>query len=136
MITGWPAYTFFGPLSILDTFILFPYIFQQGKDAILDALASLCSCCHAGIIAEDSSLPSGILDAVCAACNKKTKLYREAAFLCLQKVFFFIPHLIIGPLLFVDLPFLVLADIIFFNRMSFDYLMVIIELRFFLKVVT
>jgi len=90
-----------------------PGRFWEGKDAILDALASLCSCCHAGIIAEDSSLPSGILDAVCAACNKKTKLYREAAFLCLQKVFFFIPHLIIGPLPFVDLPF------IFFSRQHF-----------------
>ncbi|PAN41168.1 hypothetical protein PAHAL_8G022100 [Panicum hallii] len=63
-----------------------PGRFWEGKDSILDALASLCSCCHAAIIAEDSSLPSVILDAVCAACNKKTKLYREAAFLCLQKV--------------------------------------------------
>ncbi|PAN15915.1 hypothetical protein PAHAL_3G020000 [Panicum hallii] len=63
-----------------------PGRFWEGKDSILDALASLCSCCHAAITAEDSSLPSVILDAVCAACNKKTKLYREAAFLCLQKV--------------------------------------------------
>ncbi|RLN29530.1 hypothetical protein C2845_PM05G06240 [Panicum miliaceum] len=63
-----------------------PGRFWEGKDAILDALASLCSCCHAAITAEDSSMPSGILDAVCAACNKKTKLYREADFLCLQKV--------------------------------------------------
>nr|CAB3489010.1 unnamed protein product [Digitaria exilis] len=63
-----------------------PGRFWEGKDAILDALASLCSCCHAAITAEDSSLPSVILNAVCAACNKKSKLYREAAFLCLQKV--------------------------------------------------
>jgi hypothetical protein len=76
------------------------FTFQQGKDAILDALASLCSCCHAVITAEDSSLPSVILNAVCAACNKKSKVYREAAFLCLQKVFFFNPHLLIGPLPF------------------------------------
>ncbi|CAN6344332.1 unnamed protein product [Urochloa humidicola] len=63
-----------------------PGRFWEGKDAILDALASLCSCCHAAIIAEDSNLPSVILNAVCAACNKKSKLYREAAFSCLQKV--------------------------------------------------
>ncbi|CAL4904358.1 unnamed protein product [Urochloa decumbens] len=63
-----------------------PGRFWEGKDAILDALASLCSCCHAAITAEDSSLPSVILNAVCAACNKKSKLYREAAFSCLQKV--------------------------------------------------
>ncbi|KAJ1274098.1 hypothetical protein BS78_05G036600 [Paspalum vaginatum] len=63
-----------------------PGRFWEGKDAILDALASLCSCCHAAITAEDSSLPSVILDAVCAACSRKSKLYREAAFLCLHKV--------------------------------------------------
>ncbi|CAN6357538.1 unnamed protein product [Urochloa humidicola] len=63
-----------------------PGRFWEGKDAILGALASLCSCCHAAIIAEDSNLPSVILNAVCAACNKKSKLYREAAFSCLQKV--------------------------------------------------
>ncbi|CAL4995694.1 unnamed protein product [Urochloa decumbens] len=63
-----------------------PGRFWEGKDAILDALASLCSCCHAAITAEDSSLPSVILNAVCATCNKKSKLYREAAFSCLQKV--------------------------------------------------
>jgi hypothetical protein len=83
----------------LATFI-FSLTLQQGKDAILDALASLCSYCHAAITAEDSSLPSVILNAICAACNKKSKVYREAAFLCLQKVFFFNPHLIIGPLPF------------------------------------
>ncbi|OEL19793.1 Proteasome-associated protein ECM29-like protein [Dichanthelium oligosanthes] len=63
-----------------------PGRFWEGKDAILDALASLCSCCHAAIAEEDSSLPSVILNAVCAACSRKSKLYREAAFLCLQKV--------------------------------------------------
>ncbi|CAD6258432.1 unnamed protein product [Miscanthus lutarioriparius] len=63
-----------------------PGRFWEGKDAILDALASLCSCCHVAITAEDSSLPSVILNAVCAACSRKSKLYREAAFLCLHKV--------------------------------------------------
>lgn len=63
-----------------------PGRFWEGKDAILDALASLCSCCHAAITAEDSSLPSVILNAVCAACSRKSKSYREAAFLCLHKV--------------------------------------------------
>ncbi|KAG0528609.1 hypothetical protein BDA96_05G026300 [Sorghum bicolor] len=63
-----------------------PGRFWEGKDAILDALASLCSCCHVAITADDSSLPSVILNAVCAACSRKSKLYREAAFLCLHKV--------------------------------------------------
>lgn len=73
-------------------------MFQQGKDVILDALASLCSCCHVAITAEDSSLPSVILNAVCAACSRKSKLYREAAFLCLHKVLFFNSHLIFAPI--------------------------------------
>ncbi|KXG27681.1 proteasome-associated protein ECM29 homolog isoform X1 [Sorghum bicolor] len=63
-----------------------PGRFWEGKDAILDALASLCSSCHVAITADDSSLPSVILNAVCAACSRKSKLYREAAFLCLHKV--------------------------------------------------
>ncbi|TVU50781.1 hypothetical protein EJB05_02171 [Eragrostis curvula] len=50
------------------------------------ALASLCSSCHAAITAEDSSLPSVIQIAVCAACSRRSKVYREAAFLCLDKV--------------------------------------------------
>ncbi|KAL6906048.1 hypothetical protein ACP4OV_003649 [Aristida adscensionis] len=63
-----------------------PGRFWEGKEAILDALASLCSCCHAAITAEDSSSPSVVLNAVYAACSRKSKLYREAAFLCLHKV--------------------------------------------------
>ncbi|KAL6641935.1 hypothetical protein ACP70R_020116 [Stipagrostis hirtigluma subsp. patula] len=63
-----------------------PGRFWEGKEAILDALASLCSCCHVAITAEDSSLPSVILSAVCTACSRKSKLYREAAFMCLHKV--------------------------------------------------
>ncbi|KAM0826507.1 hypothetical protein ACQ4PT_068829 [Festuca glaucescens] len=63
-----------------------PGRFWEGKDAVLDALASLCSCCHVAITAEDSTMPTVILNAVCAACSRKPKLYREAAFSCLQKV--------------------------------------------------
>ncbi|TVU50759.1 hypothetical protein EJB05_02148, partial [Eragrostis curvula] len=63
-----------------------PGRFWEGKEAILDALASLCSSCHAAITAEDSSLPSVIQIAVCAACSRRSKVYREAAFLCLDKV--------------------------------------------------
>ncbi|TVT99496.1 hypothetical protein EJB05_55165 [Eragrostis curvula] len=63
-----------------------PGRFWEGKEAILNALASLCSSCHAAITAEDSSLPSVIQNAVCAACSRKSKVYREAAFLCLDKV--------------------------------------------------
>ncbi|KAG8089151.1 hypothetical protein GUJ93_ZPchr0011g27017 [Zizania palustris] len=63
-----------------------PGRFWEGKDAILDALASLCSSCHAAITAEDSGMPSVILNAVCVACSRKSKVYREAAFSCLQQV--------------------------------------------------
>ncbi|EEE51612.1 hypothetical protein OsJ_32881 [Oryza sativa Japonica Group] len=37
-------------------------------------------------IPKDSGMPSVILNAVCAACSRKSKLYREAAFSCLQQV--------------------------------------------------
>uniref|UniRef100_A0A0D9XNV0 Uncharacterized protein n=1 Tax=Leersia perrieri TaxID=77586 RepID=A0A0D9XNV0_9ORYZ len=63
-----------------------PGRFWEGKDAILDALSSLCSSCHAAITAEDSGMPCVILNAVCLACSRKSKLYREAAFSCLQQV--------------------------------------------------
>ncbi|CAM0950342.1 unnamed protein product [Alopecurus aequalis] len=63
-----------------------PGRFWEGKDAVLDALASLCSCCHVAITAEDSTMPTVILNAVLAACSRKPKLYREAAFSCLQQV--------------------------------------------------
>uniref|UniRef100_A0ACD5XPY8 Uncharacterized protein n=1 Tax=Avena sativa TaxID=4498 RepID=A0ACD5XPY8_AVESA len=63
-----------------------PGRFWEGKDAVLDALASLCSCCHVAVAAEDSNMPNVILNAVCAACSRKPKLYREAAFSCLQQV--------------------------------------------------
>jgi proteasome component ECM29 len=64
----------------------FRHELPQGKDAILDALAALCSSCHTAMSAEDSGMPSVILNAVCAACSRKSKLYREAAFSCLQQV--------------------------------------------------
>ncbi|EEC68821.1 hypothetical protein OsI_37388 [Oryza sativa Indica Group] len=41
---------------------------------------------HTAMSAEDSGMPSVILNAVCAACSRKSKLYREAAFSCLQQV--------------------------------------------------
>ncbi|XP_044946462.1 proteasome adapter and scaffold protein ECM29 isoform X2 [Hordeum vulgare subsp. vulgare] len=63
-----------------------PGRFWEGKDAVLDALASLCLCCHDAITADESTMPSVILNAVCAACSRKPKLYREAAFSCLQQV--------------------------------------------------
>uniref|UniRef100_A0A0E0MJD0 Uncharacterized protein n=1 Tax=Oryza punctata TaxID=4537 RepID=A0A0E0MJD0_ORYPU len=63
-----------------------PGRFWEGKDAILDALAALCSSCHTAMSSEDSGMPSVILNAVCAACSRKSKLYREAAFSCLQQV--------------------------------------------------
>ncbi|XP_020113729.1 proteasome-associated protein ECM29 homolog isoform X2 [Ananas comosus] len=63
-----------------------PGRFWEGKDAILHALASLCSSCHEAISAEDPAAPNVVITAISAACAKKIKSYREAAFSCLQEV--------------------------------------------------
>ncbi|XP_077218029.1 ARM repeat superfamily protein isoform X2 [Tasmannia lanceolata] len=58
----------------------------EGKDAILYAIAALCTSCHKAISAEDPAAPSNVLTAISSACTKKVRSYREAAFSCLQQV--------------------------------------------------
>ncbi|XP_042400814.1 proteasome adapter and scaffold protein ECM29-like isoform X2 [Zingiber officinale] len=58
----------------------------EGKDVILHAIASLCSSCHETISLEDPTMPSLVLEAMMSACSKKNKIYRDAAFSCLQQV--------------------------------------------------
>ncbi|KAJ0985238.1 hypothetical protein J5N97_003594 [Dioscorea zingiberensis] len=60
--------------------------YWEGKDAILYAVASLCSSCHVAISSEDSATPNAILSLISSACTKKVKSYREAAFLSLRQV--------------------------------------------------
>lgn len=64
---------------------LFILIFQ-GKDVILHGIASLCSSCHETISHEDPTMPSLVLEAMMSACSKNIKIYRDAAFSCLQQV--------------------------------------------------
>ncbi|XP_059624994.1 uncharacterized protein LOC132268214 [Cornus florida] len=58
----------------------------EGKDALLYALAALCSSCHKEIASRDSNTPNSILNMISSACTKKVKIYREAALCCLEKV--------------------------------------------------
>lgn len=58
----------------------------EGKDALLHALAALCSSCHKSVSACDCATPAIILDLLLSCCTKKVKKYREAAFCCLEKV--------------------------------------------------
>ncbi|XP_068658632.1 uncharacterized protein [Aristolochia californica] len=58
----------------------------EGKEAILHAIAALCTACNKAISANDHAAPNTILSAICSACTKKVRTYREAAFVCLQQV--------------------------------------------------
>ncbi|GFZ18084.1 ARM repeat superfamily protein [Actinidia rufa] len=58
----------------------------EGKDALLYALADLCTSCHEAISSRDPSTPNAILSMTTSACSKKVKKYREAAFCCLEQV--------------------------------------------------
>uniref|UniRef100_A0A5B7B1H9 Proteasome-associated protein ECM29 n=1 Tax=Davidia involucrata TaxID=16924 RepID=A0A5B7B1H9_DAVIN len=58
----------------------------EGKDALLSALAALCTSCHEEISTRDPAAPNAILSLVSSACTKKIKKYREAAFCCLEQV--------------------------------------------------
>lgn len=62
------------------------FFWLQGKDAILYAVASLCSSCHDAISNEDAATPNAILGLISSACTKKVKSYREAAFSSLKQV--------------------------------------------------
>ncbi|KAI7731341.1 hypothetical protein M8C21_033512 [Ambrosia artemisiifolia] len=58
----------------------------EGKEDILEALSALCTSCHTTISAADPAIENDILSVVTSACNKKVKLFRDAAFRCLDKV--------------------------------------------------
>ncbi|KAE9462120.1 hypothetical protein C3L33_05968, partial [Rhododendron williamsianum] len=58
----------------------------EGKDALLCALADLCTSCHEAISSSDPATPNAILSLTVSACSKKVKKYREAAFCCLEQV--------------------------------------------------
>ncbi|XAR59596.1 hypothetical protein NMG60_11015485 [Bertholletia excelsa] len=58
----------------------------EGKDALLHALADLCTSCHKAICAGGPATPNAILNLLASACKKKVLKYREAAFYCLKQV--------------------------------------------------
>ncbi|XP_052205851.1 uncharacterized protein LOC127810408 isoform X2 [Diospyros lotus] len=58
----------------------------EGKDALLYALAALCTSCQKAILANDPTTPNAVLSLMASACTKKVKKYREAAFICLEQV--------------------------------------------------
>ncbi|KAG9454895.1 hypothetical protein H6P81_007799 [Aristolochia fimbriata] len=58
----------------------------EGKEAVLHAVAALCTTCNKAIYANDHTIPNTILSAISSACRKKGRSYREAAFACLQQV--------------------------------------------------
>ncbi|KAL6966673.1 hypothetical protein U1Q18_032459, partial [Sarracenia purpurea var. burkii] len=58
----------------------------EGKDALLYALAAVCTSCHKAISTIDPAMPHAILNLIASACTKKVKKYREAAFCCLEQV--------------------------------------------------
>ncbi|KAL5708464.1 hypothetical protein ACHQM5_019256 [Ranunculus cassubicifolius] len=58
----------------------------EGKEALLFAVAALCTSCHKAISLDDPTMPNAIIDVISSACSKKVKVYREAAFTCLQEV--------------------------------------------------
>ncbi|GAB2277082.1 hypothetical protein Dimus_011791 [Dionaea muscipula] len=58
----------------------------EGKDALLLALAAVCSASHEAISSDDPSTPAVVLSVVTAACAKKDKKFREAALCALEQV--------------------------------------------------
>ena len=73
---------------------------QQGKDALLHALAALCVSCHSAISSADPSAVSAILSVITTACTKKQKKFQEAALCALEQVIHTQP--LIHELLFLD----------------------------------
>ncbi|KAI4308224.1 hypothetical protein L6164_031321 [Bauhinia variegata] len=58
----------------------------EGKDVLLLALGALSTACHRAISAKDPASSIAILNMVSAACGRKGKKYREAAFTSLEQV--------------------------------------------------
>lgn len=59
---------------------------SQGKESLLYAIGAISTSCHKAISIADPATPLAILNMVSAACTKKVKKYREAAFSCLDQV--------------------------------------------------
>lgn len=58
----------------------------EGKEALLHALAALCTACHNAISSADPSAPNDVLSVVTTACTKKQKKFQEAALSALDQV--------------------------------------------------
>ncbi|XP_044479857.1 proteasome adapter and scaffold protein ECM29-like [Mangifera indica] len=58
----------------------------EGKESLLYAIGAISTSCHKAISIADPATPLAILNMVSAACTKKVKKYREAAFSCLDQV--------------------------------------------------
>ncbi|KAK9692274.1 hypothetical protein RND81_09G253100 [Saponaria officinalis] len=58
----------------------------EGKDALLPALASLCTSCHKSISSHDSSAPNAILSVITTACTKNQRKFQEAALCALEQI--------------------------------------------------
>ncbi|GMH13042.1 hypothetical protein Nepgr_014883 [Nepenthes gracilis] len=58
----------------------------EGKDALLHAVAVLCSSSHKAISSDDPSAPTAVASVVASACTKKDKKFREAALVALEQV--------------------------------------------------
>ncbi|XP_056682996.1 uncharacterized protein [Spinacia oleracea] len=57
----------------------------EGKEALLNALASLCTSCHGAISSADPSAANDVLSVVTTACTKKQKKFQEAALCALDQ---------------------------------------------------
>ncbi|XP_024395125.1 LOW QUALITY PROTEIN: uncharacterized protein [Physcomitrium patens] len=64
----------------------------EGKEVVLEALGALCKACysakHAKVVSAPTPTigPDAIVSAVVAACGRKKKAFRDAAFACLEQV--------------------------------------------------
>ncbi|GAB4835308.1 hypothetical protein Ancab_000217 [Ancistrocladus abbreviatus] len=58
----------------------------EGKDALLHAIAALCSSTHEAISSDDPSTPIAVISLLSSACTKKDKKFREAALCALEQV--------------------------------------------------
>lgn len=61
----------------------------EGKEVVLEALGALCKGCNKTLLAPEKPQnlgPDAILSAVVAACDRKKKIFRDAAFSCLEQV--------------------------------------------------
>lgn len=65
----------------------------KGKEAILNAIAALCTASNKAVSGEEPITSNSIVTAVLTACTKKSKSYREAAFSCLKQVLIFNLHI-------------------------------------------